>query len=593
MKKSDKRIYASSRNVQIILFLLKQRGVRKVIASPGTQNMDLVVSMQRDSFFEMYSAVDERSAAYMACGLAAETGEPVVLSCTGATASRNYLPGLTEAFYRHLPIVAITSTERENKIGHNIAQVIDRRSVLNDIVKVSVVANAIDTADDEWNCEIQVNKALLELNHYGQGPVHINLEKMENNDLVSGEIPQCRVIDRITQADNFPLLPNGKIGVFVGSHTKWDTNKTEILDNFCAEHDAVVFCDHTSNFKGKYRVLMSLVASQDWYTSDIFNIDLLIQLGGVSGEYYECGKFINGVKEVWRVSEDGIIRDQLKKLKYLFEMSEESFFIHYISNASKKYKEFYNRCLTEYNDVYGRIIDDQLPLSNIWMAKIMAPYLPNNSFVHLGILNSLRSWNFFEVPQSVQTSSNVGGFGIDGGLSTLLGASLAQPDKLHFGIFGDLAFFYDMNSLGNYHVGSNLRIMLVNNGKGLEFKLYSHPASKLGEEADKFIAASGHYGKQSPKLVKHYAEDLGFIYFSAKTKEEFLNLYLRFISSKHYDKPILFEVFTDSKEENDALRIINTLKISSTNKKKRIVKKIIGGKNIHTIQRLIQIIKYR
>ena len=50
----------------------------------------------QDSWFEMYSSVDERSAAYMACGMAAESGEVVVLSCTGATASRNYVSGLTE-----------------------------------------------------------------------------------------------------------------------------------------------------------------------------------------------------------------------------------------------------------------------------------------------------------------------------------------------------------------------------------------------------------------------------------------------------------------------------------------------------------------
>lgn len=82
------KYYTSERNVQIVLALLKAHGIRKVIASPGTTNITLVASMQQDPFFEMYSSVDERSAAYMACGLAAESGEPVVLSCTGATASR-------------------------------------------------------------------------------------------------------------------------------------------------------------------------------------------------------------------------------------------------------------------------------------------------------------------------------------------------------------------------------------------------------------------------------------------------------------------------------------------------------------------------
>ena len=97
----------AERNVQIVLSLLKENGIRKVIASPGATNESLVASMQNDPYFEMYSCVDERSAAYMACGLAVESREIVVLSCTGATSSRNYLPGLTEAYYRHIPILAI------------------------------------------------------------------------------------------------------------------------------------------------------------------------------------------------------------------------------------------------------------------------------------------------------------------------------------------------------------------------------------------------------------------------------------------------------------------------------------------------------
>ena len=62
--------------------------------------MMLNASLMYDGSFEMISSVDERSAAYMACGMAEESGEPVMITCTGATAARNYMPALTEAFYR-------------------------------------------------------------------------------------------------------------------------------------------------------------------------------------------------------------------------------------------------------------------------------------------------------------------------------------------------------------------------------------------------------------------------------------------------------------------------------------------------------------
>ena len=96
---NNNHFYTSERSVQILISLLKQHGIKKVVASPGTTNITLVASLQQDDWFNMYSSVDERSAAYIACGMAAESGEPVVLTCTGATASRNYLPGLTEAYY--------------------------------------------------------------------------------------------------------------------------------------------------------------------------------------------------------------------------------------------------------------------------------------------------------------------------------------------------------------------------------------------------------------------------------------------------------------------------------------------------------------
>ena len=126
--------YTDERNAQILIALMKEHGIKKVIASPGGTNIGVVASLQHDPYFDIFSCVDERSAAYMACGMAAESGEPVALSCTGATASRNYVPALTEAFYRKLPILAITSSHPNCDIGHHIAQVTDRRDPMPDIV---------------------------------------------------------------------------------------------------------------------------------------------------------------------------------------------------------------------------------------------------------------------------------------------------------------------------------------------------------------------------------------------------------------------------------------------------------------------------
>lgn len=577
---------ARIQNVQIILSLLKQFGISKVVASPGTQNMSLVTSMDRDPFFKVYSAADERSAAYIACGMAAETGEAVVLSCTGATASRNYIPGLTEAFYRHLPIVAITSTERVTAVGHNVAQVIDRRTLLNDIAKMSVLARCVDVEDDEWDCLVQVNKALLELNHRGRGPVHINLEKSTSEIYSVEQIPVSRKIERVCLGDTFPELDKRKIAIFIGSHTPFSELETQTIDRFCGKYNAVVFCDHTSNYKGKYRVLPALIASQMWNDSTIFQIDTLIQLGDISGEYYEQSRIKNDVETVWRVNADGEVRDQFKKLRYVFEMNEVDFFNHYAGSEVTEEKEGYlQECREEYKKVYDNI--PELPFSNLWMAQQLSTKLPANGVLHMGILNSLRSWNFFEVPDTVQSFSNVGGFGIDGGLSSFIGGSLAVPQKLHFCVIGDLAFFYDMNALGNRHIGNNVRILLVNNGVGTEFKLYQHPASKLGSEANRYIAAGGHYGHKSPELVRHYAEALGFEYHAVSSKQSFQEVLPRFVTTESLSCPILVEVFTEEEKENEALWMINNIVKSKASKGKEIVKKVLGESVVRSIRKIV------
>ncbi|MGF7109385.1 thiamine pyrophosphate-binding protein [Treponema pedis] len=576
--------YTSEKNIQILIALLKAHGVKKIIVSPGTTNLTFVASVQQDPFFEIYSSVDERSAAYIACGLAAETNEAVALSCTGATASRNYMPGLTEAYYRKLPILAITSTQHTGRIAHHIAQVIDRTVLPNDITKLSIELPSVYTDEDIWACETKVNKALLALSHKGGGPVHINLVTTYSKDFSIKNLPSVQMITRVRSTDIQPSIPKGKTVVFVGAHRRWTSELTSKLDIFCAKYDAAVFCDHTSNYRGKYQVIASLITNQSSYHSPCKDIDTLIHIGEVSGAYLSLQP-----KQVWRVNPDGEVRDTFAKLRYIFEMEEDEFFTKYACDQADEYEEkdsFLVECKNEYERLFSKI--PELPFSNAWIAYKTAHLLPENSVLHLGILNTLRCWNFFEIPKTVLGYSNTGGFGIDGDMSSLLGASFADNTRLYIGIFGDLAFFYDMNVLGNRHVGSNIRIMLINNGCGTEFKNYHHPAARFKSDADFFMAAAGHYGNKSIKLVKHYAQDLGFEYLSASTKEAYLENIQRFLSPDILDKPLLFEVFTNAADESDALQMLYNLEVSVSGFAKNIIKKVLSENDIQKLKKVIK-----
>lgn len=581
--------YTDEKNAQVLISLLKDHGISKVIASPGSANSAIVASLQRDSFFEMYSSVDERSAAYIACGLVAETGEPVVISCTGATASRNYLPGLTEAFYRKLPLLAVTSTQELSRIGHHVAQVIDRSFLPVDTVNYKVTLPFIKDEEDLWDCEMKVNRALIALKRQGGGPVHINIPTNNSGSFGTKKLPKFRFIEHISTG-SFPPLPKGNVAIFIGSHFRMSQKLADAIDRFCVANNAAVFCDHTSNYRGKYRLLYALAACQHTTDKNSLKPDLLIHIGEVSGDYYTAK--IRGL-EVWRVSEDGEIRDTFRRLRYIFEMPEQHFFEYYTSSNSISNNDYLKSCQNQLSEIRSKL--PELPFSNPWIASRLANRIPEGSTVHFGILNSLRSWNFYDMPNSVSSASNVGGFGIDGGVSSLIGASFANKDKLYFAVIGDLAFFYDMNVIGNRHVGRNLRILLVNNGKGTEFRHQSHLTGKFGETADSFVAAAGHFGNKSLQLVKHYAQDLGFQYIQASDKDQFEKVYENFLAPEITEKSIVFEVFTDSVLESEALEMITNANNNFMNvnenlkiKTKQFAKNAFGDKNINVLKKIVR-----
>jgi 2-succinyl-5-enolpyruvyl-6-hydroxy-3-cyclohexene-1-carboxylate synthase len=580
--------YSKERNTQIVISLLKAHGIRKIIASPGATNIGFVASVQIDSYFEVYSCVDERSAAYMACGMAAESGEPVVISCTGATSSRNYMPGLTEAFYRKLPILAITSSRGENLIGHLKPQVTDRENLPSDIVVEHVTAPLVVDKITENLCTINVNKALLALTRAGGGPAHINLMTLTPSDFSVRNIEPVRAIHRYSIGDDLPILPDGKIVVFVGSHKIFTKEEVSAIDSFCRNYNAVVLYDHTSGYFGECGVLASLIMCQEKVSDLLSKIDLLIHIGEVSGCYYLARM---KPKIVWRVNEDGEIRDFFGTLTSVFEMKETFFFNNYLLNKVANKNKLLEDCQSEYNKIFAKI--PELPFSNLWIAQQSSVLLPKNSVIHLGILNSLRSWNFFQFDSTIVSDCNVGGFGIDGIVSTIIGASLASPSKLHFCVLGDLAFFYDMNALGNRHISKNIRILVVNNGLGQEFRNPSFENSySLGDDTNLYIAAEGHYGHKSKELIRNYVQSLGFEYLSATNKVDFIKQSVRFFKGDFLDKPIVFEVFTDSEQEAEALNMICNIVVAPQdnpiNKIKKGIKNSISEDKLQALRTLLK-----
>lgn len=585
--------YTDARNAQLVIALLKEYGIRNIIASPGTTNVPFVYSVQNDSFFKVYSAIDERSAAYMACGLAAESGKPVVLSCTGATASRDYMPGLTEAFYRKLPVLALTSMHFTEDIGNLSTQILDRSVIPNDIARYHTSLEMIENERMAKDEELRINIALSELTRDGGGPVAVQLITDGNYTFSATSLPKVNRINRFLpeKISEWPELPdNAKIAVLLGAHRTFSATESEMLEHFVETHDAVVFSDISSGYHGKFAFgsALACIQLQNNPIRSAFEPDLVIHVGEMTGDYNTMG-FLTGLNcPVWRVSLDGEFRQHFARLENVFQCSNEFFFSHYASN---KHVESGYRTKWENYDIQLRKRMPEFPFSNIWMAQQLHSMIPAGSIVHSAILSSLSSWDYFPLSKDVRSSANVGGFGIDGCTSTLIGASLSSHE-LCFCITGDLAFFYDMNSLGCREIGPNLRILLINNGLGMTFKLSNHVGSQIGPSANIFIAAEGHNaaaksvtGNQSP--ARSWAESLGFKYLSASSKEEF-NAAKDIFTSKDSEAPILFECFTHEEDERTARDLIDSIdsRTDSKTQLKKTIKKVLPKSVIDSLKSL-------
>ena len=555
----------NQRAIDIVISLLKKHNIMKIVVNPGGTNISLVRALQDDSYFTLYSIVDERSAIYFAIGLYLQTGEIIATSCTSAQATRNYIPGLTEAFYKRVPILAITMEKHPRFIGQEYMQAPDQTSLPRDCVKKTYELPFVSNIHDEYSCIRIANEAICELTHNGSGPVQLCIPWVDFP--IKETAPAIRTIKRYNRFDKSIKLAGKKIMIVIGEHRPFTSEQKQALEKFADSTDCVIYTNHLSNYKGKYSINANLeftVSNIDEFEKK-FAPDILISVGGQTGDYPFYLVFskpeLSGT-EHWRISEDGKIIDTYDKLTKVFECSLESFFTDAsLNNLSRHnyYQKFVDLCSTTTRDV-------EVPFSNAFAALVLHDKLPRNSIIQFSILNSLRVWNLFELDSTIECYSNVGAFGIDGGMSTLIGQSVAT-EKLCFMIIGDLAFYYDMNSLGIRHIKSNVRILLVNNNGGVEFKLYGGNHKKT----DQYIAAAGHF-----KNAKGWAETCGFKYISASSKEDFVNNYKEFIGIS--DKPIIFELFVS--DQNDYLGYQNIIDANRNVEMKEMlkkgIKKIIG-----------------
>ena len=541
-------MYTDKKNILQLAALLEAYGITKVVLCPGSRNVPIAHTLSNHPAFTCYAMTDERSAGYFALGLALNSGKPVAVCCTSGTALLNLHPAVAEAFYQKVPLIVISADRPAAWIGQMDGQTLPQPDVFRTLVKKSVNLPEIHTDEDEWFCNRLINEALLETNHHGKGPVHINVPVSEPLfGFTTAALPGVRVITRY-QGLNI-----------------YDRDYNDLIDRMNKYRKRMIVVGQMNLiylFEKRYTKL--LYKHFAWLTEHIGNQtvpgipvknfdtalyampeeqmnrmapDLLITYGGhiVSKR---LKKFLrqHPPKEHWHVSPDGEVTDLYCSLTTVIEMDPFEF-LEKIAGLLENHTPEYPRI---WEDYCKAVPEPEFAYSEMAAVGALIKSLPEKSVLHLANSSVVRYAQLYAISPTIEVCCNQGTSGIEGSLSTAVGYA-ATSDKLNFAAIGDLSFFYDMNALWNVNVGSNLRILLLNNGGGEIF--HTLPGLEMSEVSHKFITA---VHKTS---AKGWAEERGFLYLRAENDGQLAETMQTFTCPETVERPILLEVFTDKDED--------------------------------------------
>ena len=535
----------------ILMNLLRKHGVTKLVLSSGARNIPFVSTVETDPEFQCYSVVDERNAAFFALGLSQQLNEPVAMACTSGTAASNYLSGVTEAFYSHAPLVVLTF-DRSPYLLHQLeTQKIDQPAIFQSVVKKSVSLPLIKDEDDIWYCQRLINEALIAMRQHQDGPVHINIPLIgDQNKLVEESvnrdtIEHINVIDYICrdqiQFRKYAKRMQGKrVLIVMGQTIPLDQETQAAIRAFCKTCHTPLLADNLSNFRCDEMIFSEGVGKAlNSKTISKYVPDIVISFGANFQERIKDLLRANRANiSHWSIEPEGIVRDVFKCQTALFECTALEFFREMCACAEGDFSDEYLRA---WKALENAVELPEMPFSSFYIAQEFSKLIPNNSILHTAILNSTRLMQFFKLDASITCFSNVNAFGIDGCLPTFMGQAEAT-DRLAFLLIGDLSFFYGMNAAAIKHRKNNIRILVLNNGGGAEFHIMP--------DSNAIPTIDWHIGCAHERSVKGWVESMGYEYLKAENKEELAKVLPAFVSEAH-EAPVVLETFTTMKADGE------------------------------------------
>ncbi|HKL89850.1 MAG TPA: 2-succinyl-5-enolpyruvyl-6-hydroxy-3-cyclohexene-1-carboxylic-acid synthase [Allomuricauda sp.] len=540
-------MYSDIPAAQTLVLYFKSRGVKNIVISPGSRNAPLTISFTKNSFFNCFSIVDERCAAFFAMGMAQHLQEPVAVLCSSGSAMLNFYPAVAEAFYSDIPLIVISADRPGYRIDIGDGQTIRQENVLEKHIGYS--ANLKQDVSHANQTISKYGKSLLnesqeEIQKYNEGeivkalsvvfdekyPVHINVPFEEP---LYGRVakPSVQIEDvgpsvtkDASEEEDWDEL--GQIWkdsprkmVLVGVNQP-NAMKSEVLESLAKDPNTVLFTETTSNLHHPefFESIDSIIApiEKSKNKDELFKKlqpELLVTFGGLIVSK-KIKAFLREYqpKQHWHIDSKKA-NDTFYCLTKHIRTNPNQFFKKVFFQkieASSDFKTFWEKKKDNYEakrDAYLK----EIPFSDFSAFDQIIKNIPKGYQVHLANSSTVRYAQLFPMDKSLKVFCNRGTSGIDGTTSTAVGSSIFSDESTLL-LTGDLSFFYDSNALWNKYMRPDFRIVLINNSGGGIFRIL--PGKEDTEEFETFFETSHELS------AKHLSDMYGFEHITAKNEAE-------------------------------------------------------------------------
>lgn len=561
-------------SARTLVHYFESMGIQKIVISPGSRNAPLTLGFSKNPYFDCYSIVDERCAAFFALGMAQQLREPVALVCTSGSALLNYYPAVAEAFYSDIPLLVVSADRPGYRIDIGDGQTIRQAGVLDghlvhgtalgqDLVHSPELVAKYGKGPGKSQAEVQAfNEAELERAIQAaiekRGPVHINIPFEEplygQRDLPALSVrPKMAGPGEPSPIDWAPYAALWKDSrrkmVLVGVNPP-DGVEAELLEALAADGDTLVLTETTSNlphgeFFPSIDSILAPIEKSDRREALFQELrpDLLVTFGGMV-----VSKKIKAFLRRY-APKDHLHIDPKKAYDTFFCLSAHlkadpnAFFRAVLGEGSGPgaYKLQWQAARERYREG-RRAYLEQLPFSDFSVFDRLIREIPKDYRLHLANSSTVRYAQLFELDPSLKVFCNRGTSGIEGSTSTAVGASIPGPEPTLL-ISGDLGFFYDSNALWNPYIRPDFRIVVINNGGGGIFRIL--PGKEETPEFETFF--------ETPHRMDaaHLAAMYGFEYRPAHDMQQLGEALGDFFGRS--PGPRILEVFTPRELNNKIL----------------------------------------